>query len=263
MSIELQSMKYFKNELDAAPAEAESAAVASASQAQIPSQATSPNPGRGSGWTKGLTVICVLFLLIAVTGSFGALFGFVGLFIEPMRADTSEMTYSRKQIVEEFEEAQIAARHKYFPVLLYMQLMKLGLAIGLGVSAVLMLQRKARGRSLAVAFCAMALVFHFASLGVGLMVANDGGSLTSFMSSAMDDAAAEQNLTAEQRAQGEALVKNAVFTGAIIGLSVGLLIKVAFYGFIIMHLIQPEVRRIFGEDPFAELACENGTAVPA
>ena len=220
-------------------------------------------PGGGSGWTKGLWIISLFFVLIGVTGALSALMGFAMLFITPMRSDTTGMSHSRKQIVEEFEDAQIAARQKYLPVLIYMQVMKLGLAVGFLVSVVMMLQRKARGRSLAVATCCLALLFHFSNLGVGLLVANDGGSLTGFMSKAVDDAASQQDLTAEQRAEGEAFIKNAVFAGALIGMSVALLIKIVFYGCIILHLIQPEVRRIFGEDPVAESAEKNGVPVPA
>lgn len=266
--MELESMKYFQ----AAAAEGEEVpivdpTVATAveqemSEPQTVRPAYRPKPGSArAGWTKGLTTIVIFFALISFTGFLSACLGGVSLFIEPVKSDTTGLDRNTRQRVEKYEAAVAESRQKYLPVLGYIQLMKLGLAVSFGVACFYLTIRHPRGRSLAVALCVLAMLFHVGQTGVSLMVVDSGGMFSEMMDSTFDEATAGQSLSAEEREMLGQSMNNAIFTGMLIGVTVSLIIKFAFYGLIMMHLIQPEVKRIFGDDELTKQA--NALGVPA
>jgi hypothetical protein len=266
--MELESMKYFQTApLEGAEGPIVDPAVASAveqelsqPQAARPAYRQKPSSAR-VGWTKGLTCIVIFFALISFTGFIGACVGGVSLFVEPAKSDTTGMDRSMRERVEKYEAALAESRHKYLPVLGYIQLMKLGLAISFGVTCFYLIIRHPRGRSMAVALCVLAMLFHVGQTGVSLLVVDSGGMFSEMMKSSFDEATAGQGLSAEEREMAGQSMSNAIFTAMLIGLTVGLIIKFVFYGLIMMHLIQPEVKRIFGDDEMTKQT--NALGVPA
>ena len=174
------------------------------------------------------------------------------LFVEPAKTDTTGMQRDVRERVEKYEAAVAETRHKYLPVLGYLELMKLGLAIAFGVTCFLLIIRHPRGRSMAVALCVLAVLYHVGQTGVNLLVVDSGGMFQEMMKASFDEASAGHGLSAEEQEVMQQSMSNAIFTGMLIGMTVALIIKFVFYGLIMMHLLQPEVKRIFGDDELSK-----------
>jgi hypothetical protein len=163
--------------------------------------------------------------------------------------------------MDEAEKMQlqvIKSQQKYAVVLGYMELMKLGLALSFVACAVMLVLKKTRGRSMGVALSVLAVLFHIANFGVGILVVKDQGIIEQVVSQTV---AADRSMSQAEKTEMETRMKNFMFAAMLMGTSIGLMIKFVFYGLIMLHLRQPEIRRIFGDDELS--LAQNQFAAPA
>ena len=218
---------------------------------------TTALPRRKAKWTMGLTVVCGLFFLFGTLAIANGVFGFIGLFEDPEIEARAIMEQGLPRATEtsllEVHDKTMAARDKYLPALIYIELFKIGLAIALIVSVALMASRNPRGRSLAFALCGFAIFFHVCSIGVSLLVLNStGGVYNDFLSQTFNDAVASAGLSTEEKAEAEMAFSSAIGSAAIFGMGIVMFCRLIFWGGIMMYLNLETIKSVFGEDLLKE-----------
>lgn len=220
-----------------------------------PETAILPAPKRGS-WNRYLTAICFLFAISSIIGALGAASGFYGLSQadEPIVARTAD-----ERRMQKIEVAQREAVHKYFPLLVYHEIVKLVLAGALIFAAVYLLSQKPNARRFAIGVCGIALFFHVSSLIVSiLMISETGGAVNSMLAETI---ARMQFQDAGQKEAALEYTRNTLISGITIAVALAFLAKLIYYGVIIAYLWSDDVKKIFGEDPLAYM--EKQTVRPA
>lgn len=227
---------------------------------------------RRSGIPKGIMIIYLLFGLIGILGCFSAANGFVRLFstvsvedsVKEARAEGLSVSIQRK--VREFEQKRVATNKKYFAVNLYMEITKVGLAAAMLLSVVLMVTGNPVGRKIALATCGFAICYHVVAGGVtGMIAAETGESAMALMTSAFDEAAADARLTYQERNEAKKSFERGISVGIILGIIVIVFIKAVFYSVIMVYLVQPHIKQLYGELRPADLEQQlaDTAAVPA
>jgi hypothetical protein len=217
-------------------------------------------------WNGYLTTICILFAVSSLLGALSAARGFYGL-LQPAEEIKVGRSVAERQMQKIQQSRQDAVR-KYYPVLLFNELLKLVAAAGLMFAAVYLLSRQAQARKFAIGAAGLALFFNVCALLVAiLMIAETGG----VVNSVLDDAFSRGSFqSAEEKAKTRDLVENTMLTAVTIAVGVAFLFKLIYYGVILAYLWSDDVKKIFGEDPLAymekeaaEEAARTGVPTPA
>lgn len=196
-------------------------------------------------WTTYLTVICALFLITSLIGAISAAYGFYGLSVEPEKVEVGRSAAAKK--VAEIKQIQIDAKEKYFPVLVYLEVVKLGLSGAFIFAMVLLIARNHRARNFAIACCGMALFYHLCVLGMSILFISETGGVVNSM---LDDMFSSLRFeSAEQAKQVRDHIENRMISAVTIFIAIIFLVKMAFYGTIMAYLWTDDVKKIFGEDP--------------
>ena len=124
-------------------------------------------PAGKAPWRTGLTVICIFFMLISFLGFLSAGYGLYGLFNPPKEEVAAKKSKgyqpkgrSKAGSSAKFEENFKQARDTYFPVLTYLEVMKLILALSFTVAVVMMISRSPKARVFVMGLCGVALFYH-------------------------------------------------------------------------------------------------------
>ena len=213
--------------------------------------------GQRKGWTRGLTIIVCLFLFIGVTGALSGAYGMAELLVSSTTVDEKPPRFNspaeRKAWyrAKEVEEKMLETRAQYWPVLFYIEILKIALAVGFFAAIALIVQRNEKARSFAVIVCGGAIFYHLSVCAVALLfTGHAGGMIGELLQSSVNEA---HHLSAEEKEKAVEFMKNATSLGLAIGLSISLLLKGLFYGFIIFYLSQAHIRLMLGENPYKEM----------
>ncbi len=97
-------------------------------------------------WTTPLTWICILFMVISLTGALSAAYGFYKLSSDPPKLE--KMRGPEAKRMREISKVRQEARDKYLPLLVYQEVVKLGLSVAFffGVSMLISRNPKAQLR---------------------------------------------------------------------------------------------------------------------
>ncbi len=198
-------------------------------------------------WATPLSWICVLFMLISLTGALSAAYGFYKLSTEvPLLEAQAGMKASQVRAINETRQA---ARDKYMPLLVYQELLKLALAGAFFFGVSMLVSRSPKARAFVIGLCGMALFYHLCAAGISiLMIKESGGMMNSFFDEVIADARYQHGLTQEQADRARNAMQNSAATTMVIALSIALLIKVGFYGAIMGYFWSDDIKEIFGED---------------
>lgn len=211
----------------------------------------------GCTWTVPLTVICCFFVVISLLGAYSSACGFHALMQKQEVTNKIPRTKAERQL-KKIEETAIAAREKYFPLLLYLEVVKLALAAGFMFGMVLLVARNPMARNFVIGLCGGALFYHLCAMIIMFLMMSATGTV---FNSVMDDVFNASNFNSAEDAEiAREYVTNQFFTFFTIAISILLLIRLAFYGTIMAYLWSDEVKKIFGEDPLAHLAKEKEEA---
>ncbi len=207
-------------------------------------------PAGRAGWTTGLTVICIFFLLIGLLGTASAGYGFYTLFGPQETAkERAKRLSAQPREMRDFQKKFEAAQDKLFPVFTYLEFMKLALALCFLAAVLMMVARSSKARSFAIGLCAMALVYHLCVLGANFwLLTESGGSLGQMFDSALSEARYQTGMSRAEQEQAKEMLVNSLSMGMTIGLAIVILVRLLFYGSVIAYLCQSEVKPIFGED---------------
>lgn len=215
-------------------------------------------------WEKGLTIVCILFILIGIGGTFSGGLGIAGLLtmkapeLEPVQFTGDAVAFKMEKRQHQIVEEQYLAREKYFWVLMYMEIMKLGIAGFMIAASILMLQANPKGRSIGSCVCGFAIFYHLCLVAVSvLLLSASAGSFQGMLDEALDGSVAEARAQGTHVSQEEIdAARNTMVGAAQIGMMIGLgfmlVIKIAFYSAIIIYLNRPHIKGIFGIDVLKE-----------
>lgn len=206
---------------------------------------------KGQLWSTPLTVICVMFVLISLIAAYSAACGFYKLSQE-QEVTTKRPRNKAERQIQELEKVAVEARNKYFPMLIYLEVVKLGMAGAFIFSTVLLIARIPMARNFVIGVCGAALFYHACALIIMILMMSETGTVFNSM---MDDAfKGNAQVSQEQADKAREYVTNQFFGYFTIFVSVLFLVRLAFYGAIMAYLWSDEVKTIFGEDPLAKLA---------
>ncbi len=222
-SLELASAKYF----DDAAASAES-----------------PVKLETKGWTVGLTVICLLCGLFGLwgmgtsaVGVMGAVSGTEDLLKHSQSGQSAESLRQMALLYEQYRTPRIFAMAVSFI-----------LGILLIATGAMLFVKSPSARSTAVTMFGAVIGYHvcMAVLSCAMFV-----SASSTIESATRSQAQAHLSGQELDSAMSSFMGNVAFF-ALVATFVGLLIKAAIYGAMILHLNTPYVRAVFGENPYPE-----------
>lgn len=202
---------------------------------------------------KAIWVISGFFVLIAFLATLSAGFGVIALFgdqeLAMQEITASNLPSKIKRKLIEIEEETTAIRQQYFPVLLFMEVFKLGMAAAFIVATLLMLTRNPNARKFTIAVCCFALAFHLLNLGIGLFLA---APTTSALGGLFDAMAADSGMSGQLNGstgeQGRAMMLNATSSALTIAVCGTMMVKLVFYGIIMLTMCTEPIRMYFGED---------------
>lgn len=217
-----------------------------------------PKAQRGTRqkWPTGLTIVCALFAIASLFGSLSAAHGFYKLNQPPPQMERPK-TAAEKQM-KKVLDAQVSATQKYFPMLVYNEIMKLIVAGGLMFCAAYLFSKNPQARKFAVGICGLALFYHVCSLGISiLMISETGAAVGSLLSEGLANMDFESD---EHRGKTEEVIQNQLLSWVTMGVAIAFLVKLMFYGGILAYLWTDEIKDIFGEDSLAYLERENAEA---
>ena len=204
----------------------------------------------GPGWNNVLTAICIMFLVVGLFGALSSAWGFSGLFSKPEET-TRVARSSAEREIQKVKQAAADAQQKYFPMLLYLQVVKLAVAGAFLFGAVYLLSRNANARKFAIGVCCAALFYNVCSLGISILTISETGGAVNSM---LDDLFSQLRFNSDdQKDKMRAYVENSMLNWVTIALAVSFLVKLVFYGAILAYLWTDDVKKVFGEDPLEYL----------
>lgn len=213
-------------------------------------------PKKRGRWSIYLTVICVLFALISIAGALSAAYGLSGLYAETEPVKIARTSAERE--LQKIADAQTAAKEKYFPMLLYLEIVKLGLAAAFMFASVYLLSKTGKARTFAIAVVGMALFYNVCAIGVSILMISETGGVVNSM---LDDAFSKMQFqSAEQKEKMTDYVKNSMLNWVTVILAVLFLVKLLFYGAILAYFWTDDVKKIFGENPLEYMQQEMDEA---
>ncbi len=191
-------------------------------------------------WSTGLTWICILFVLIGVTGGFSAATNLMaaldqGVVTEKFGGDTPEL------------QKEIMTRLSHFmPFKIFQEIVKFGLAVAFLMSALLMFGRQSSARRFVMMACTGAIAYHVA------------GTIMNFMMLAsVSDIIAESSRAAMRSMGEDETIMNDMLGAAVTGFTIVtctmMALRAGFYSLIMVYLSRPHIRAVFGENAFPEL----------
>lgn len=209
-------------------------------------------PKKGGGWNRYLTAICILFAISSVIGALSAARGFYGL-CQPHEKAAVARTAAEREMAK-IKQSQQDAIDKYYPMLMYNEIVKLFLAGALMFAAVYLFSQNPKARSFAIGVCGLALFFHVSGLIVAILMISETGGV---VNSILDDAFSQvQFQSDEEKAKARDYVENSMLTAMTVALAIIFMVKLVYYGIILAYFWSDDVKKIFGEDSLAYLEKE-------
>ena len=226
MTVELSSAKYFQETESPEPIQ----------QAPIqPQQAVQSRPKKATiAWTGRLTLICILCI---VMGGFGFLFGALGV-LGTLSGPPKIQSGHGSSIV--MQKKMMAVQKKFVVPQLFNSMVKMGAGAMLVLAGFLMFGRKRNSRSFGQNAC-------FAAIASHVLTAAIGSYSVIVMSGVM-----RESMAGQVRADQMDMAMGVFSFGGVIFILGALVFFAAVYGSMAIHLSSPNVRRIFGENPYPE-----------
>jgi hypothetical protein len=219
-------------------------------------------------WTKGLTWICGLCILVggyslyrsAVT--FGSLLSDESEAVEELRSADTRSAAAMAKWAEEVEDV----RRQYGPVTAFLALFQAGLGVAFLFACPILLSKRKNAHWFLFNTCSLAIFCSFCGVVLFVLVVIGSRNATEEMSAAL-----KADVVSRARSHGGHLTKEEIkaldsatssfrrgfATGAAFGTAARLAVAAIFFGLIMIYLTRPTIRQIFGEDPYEKLAAEH------
>jgi hypothetical protein len=221
--------------------------------------AESAAPVSKGGRTGGLTVVCVLAIVLGALGLLAAVGGMVGLaFGQQMQTAFTPPTQpgvpqEMMDLQQEMQEEMMRVANQYWSFNLIALLAHVVVASGLLVGGILTMQLKGVGRTVLMSACGIAIVFELARGVLQAFVQRQTFAVVNqYMERLLNVGGATGGAGARAQEMTLTIMKVAMYAGLAL-LAAWIFVKVIYFSLSIWYLSKPKIQALFqdqGIEPY-------------